>query len=127
MSLISNEKLYYIQNIFFNFFTTFSYLLLIISLLGISQTAREYLVKLSYYIRIYICLFLIWRFNPFRTNYEFTDLDRKIAFSAGVFILSTTALNKYLIYAENTARNITSNIRSNITENAKKQNIDYGI
>jgi hypothetical protein len=123
MSLISKEKLYYIQNIFFNFFTTFSYLLLIISLLGISQTAREYLVKLSYYIRIYICLFLIWRFNPFRTNYEFTDLDRKIAFSAGVFILSTTALNKYIIYAEDKAKNITSNI----TDNAKKQFIDYDI
>ena len=116
MSLISNEKLHYIQNIFFNFFTTFSYLLLIISLLGISQTATEYLVKLSYYIRIYICLFLIWRFNPFRTNYEFTDLDRKIAFSAGVFILSTTALNKYIIYAEDKAKNI--------TDNAKKQIID---
>ena len=123
MSLISKEKLYHFQNMFFNIFTIFSYLLLIISLLGISQTAREYLVKLSYYIRIYICLFLIWRFNPFRTNYEFTELDRKIAFSAGVFILSTTALNKYLIYVEDKARNITINI----TDSAKKQFVDYDI
>jgi hypothetical protein len=38
----------------------------------------------------------MWRFNPLRTHYEFTDLDRKIAFSAGVFILTTTALNQYL-------------------------------
>lgn len=123
MLLISNEKLNYIQTVFFNLFTTFSYLLLIISLLGISQTATEYLVKLSYYIRIYICLFLIWRFNPFRSNYEFTDLDRKIAFSAGVFILSTTALNKYLIYAENTAKKFSSDI----TVDAKKQLADYSI
>jgi hypothetical protein len=38
----------------------------------------------------------MWRFNPLRTHYEFTDLDRKIAFSAGAFILTTTALNQYL-------------------------------
>ena len=40
----------------------------------------------------------MWRFNPLRTHYEFTDLDRKIAFSAGMFILTTTALNQYLDY-----------------------------
>jgi hypothetical protein len=39
----------------------------------------------------------MWRFNPLRTHYEFTDLDRKIAFSAGAFILTTTALNQYLV------------------------------
>jgi hypothetical protein len=38
----------------------------------------------------------MWRFNPLREKYEFTELDRKIAFSAGLFILTTTALNQYL-------------------------------
>ena len=38
----------------------------------------------------------MWRFNPLKQTYEFTDLDRKIAFSAGVFILTTTILNTYL-------------------------------
>jgi hypothetical protein len=73
-----------------------SYFLIIISSLGLSESAPKYLSSLDYYIRVYICLFLIWRFNPLRMNYEFTDLDRKIAFSAGVFILTTTALNQYL-------------------------------
>ena len=114
MSIFSKEKLYYFQNIFFNLFITVSYLLLFISLLGISQTASEYLVHLSYYIRIYICLFLIWRFNPFRRDYEFTDLDRKIAFSAGLFILSTTALNKYIIYVQDKAKIVTTNITDNV-------------
>ena len=61
---------------------------------------------ISYYVRIYICLFLIWRFNPLREHYEFTDLDRKIAFSAGLFILSTTALNKYIESVKNKAYEI---------------------
>ena len=73
-----------------------SWVLIIISGLGLSQLAPKVLYNLDYYVRIYICLFLIWRFNPLRSKYEFTDLDRKIAFSAGLFILTTTALNKYL-------------------------------
>lgn len=73
-----------------------TYILLIISSLDISETAPKYLDNLDYYVRVYICLFLMWRFNPLRTRYEFTNLDRKIAFSAGAFILTTTALNQYL-------------------------------
>lgn len=73
-----------------------SYFLLIISALGLSQTAPKYLQSLDYYIRVYTCLFLIWRFNPFRTHFEFNELDGKIAFSAGLFILTTTVINQYL-------------------------------
>lgn len=73
-----------------------TYFLIIISSLGLSETAPKYLQYLDYYVRIYICIFLMWRFNPLRSEYEFTDLDRKIAFSAGAFILTTTALNQYL-------------------------------
>lgn len=84
------------QDRLFNLFIYVSYFLIIVSALGLSESAPKYLISLDYYIRIYICLFLMWRFNPLRTNYEFTDLDRKIAFSAGAFILTTTALNKYI-------------------------------
>jgi hypothetical protein len=49
---------------------------------------------------------LIWRFNPLRSNYEFTDLDREIAFTAGVFILSTTSLQKYVDDAKDRAEKI---------------------
>lgn len=85
------------QNRLFNLFIFISYILIIFSALGLSKSAPKYLETLDYYVRIYICLFLIWRFNPLRSYYEFTDLDRKIAFSAGVFILTTTALNQYLL------------------------------
>jgi hypothetical protein len=70
--------------------------------------APKYLDIMDYYIRIYICLFLIWRFNPLRENYEFTKLDRKIAFSAGLFILTTTALNQYLEQLKELLKNLIS-------------------
>jgi hypothetical protein len=96
--MVLNQKLYEYQNFFFNIFIVLSYVLIVISFLGFSNTAQSYLITMDYYVRIYICLFLIWRFNPFRKLDNFTDLDRKIAFSAGIFILTTSALNKYLIY-----------------------------
>lgn len=104
--MISKTKLHNLQNRIFNVFIYLTYLLTFISAIGISELAPTYLDSLDYYIRIYICLFLIWRFNPLRKNYEFTDLDRKIAFSAGLFILTTTALNEYAEVLKNTIKNI---------------------
>jgi len=83
-----------------------TYFLIIISSLGLSESAPKYLSDLDYYVRVYICLFLMWRFNPLRTHYEFTDLDRKIAFSAGAFILTTTALKQYLNIIKDYIKNL---------------------
>lgn len=108
--MISKTQLHDLQNNFFDLFIYLSYILIFISSIGISQLASKYLDSLDYYVRIYICLFLIWRFNPLRTKYEFTDLDRKITFNAGVFILTTTALNSYLESAKTITKNIVTSI-----------------
>ncbi len=100
------DILHSIQDNLFNIFIIVSYILIFVSFLGLSSSAPKYLASLDYYIRIYICLFLIWRFNPLRHVDKFTDLDRKIAFSAGMFILTTTALNNYLIDIEHKVKNI---------------------
>lgn len=92
-----NKNVNDLQDKLFTLFIYSTYVLIILSFLGISQTAPKYLSSMDYYIRIYICLFLIWRFNPFRSVDTFTELDRKIAFSAGTIILTTTALNAYIM------------------------------
>jgi hypothetical protein len=74
-----------------------SYFLLIISLLGLSQNSSTYLKSLDFYIRLYISLFLVWRFNPLRSNYKFTDFDRRLSFSAGLFILTSTILTSTIL------------------------------
>jgi hypothetical protein len=103
---MNKRQLHNWQERFFNLFIFLSYLSIILSAFGLSQTAPKYLQYLDYYVRIYICLFLIWRFNPFRSYYEFTDLDRKIAFTAGVFILTTTALNQYVEQVKSILKNV---------------------
>jgi drug/metabolite transporter (DMT)-like permease len=72
------------------------YFLLFISFFGLSYSAPKYLEYLNYYVQIYIGLFLLWRFHPFRKKYKFTELDRKIAFSGGLFIFTITVLNQYM-------------------------------
>lgn len=65
--------------------------------MGLSANAPEYINTLQYYLKIYISLFLIIRFNNFR-QIQFTELDRKIAFNAGVFLFSATLLNQFVQY-----------------------------
>lgn len=91
-----NKKLDYYQEKFFDGIISLIYILIIISFLGIFTNASTYLNDVNYYLRVYVCLFLIWRFNPFRNIDIFTSLDRKIAFNSGIFILTTTILNTYI-------------------------------
>ena len=62
-------------------------------LLGIVATKPEYIQTLETFIKIYISAFLLWRFNPLASDRKFTELDRKIVFSAALVVLSTTALH----------------------------------
>lgn len=89
------------------------FLLYIIVALGVSASAPTYLSTLDYYIRLYVSLFLIYRFNPFR-QIKFTDFDRKIAFNAGIFLITTTALNQVL---ENFKSQISEFFNSIINQN----------
>lgn len=83
-----NKKIHYFQNILFDVVIYITYILYIAIALGISANAPQYLDDLQYYIKLYIGLFLIYRFNPFR-HIMFTELDSKIAFNAGWFLLTT--------------------------------------
>jgi hypothetical protein len=99
------------QEYFFDIILNITYILIIIIALGLSQIAPTYLQTLNYYIKLYISLFLIWRFNPFRNVNTFTTLDIKIAFNAGLFIVTTTFLQDLLSkipndYVKNKLNNI---------------------
>ena len=90
-----NKELHILQNKIYDIVVYITWFLYIIIALGLSANAPEYLDDLQYYVKLYVSLFLIYRFNPFR-RVKFTSLDAKIAFSAGVFLLATTAINSVL-------------------------------
>ena len=90
------KNVYHFQYTAFSFVIYLTWILYIIILLGLSENAPQYLDDLEYYVKIYVSLFLLYRFNPFR-RVQFTKLDSKIAFSAGFFLFATTAIEGILV------------------------------
>ena len=108
------DKLTKYQNNAFTVFIILTYLIYILSIVGISKSAPVYLDDFDYYVKIYISLFLLWRFNMFR-KIEFNELDRKIAFSAGLFLFTSTAVYNILTdYVKASAKNVPQLIRRTV-------------
>lgn len=89
VSSTTNTLLKYTTNILL-FFAISSYI-------GFGIAKPAIVTSLDYYLKIFLALYLLYRFNPLRKEFEFKELDRRVAFSAGVFIFTTTILNKILI------------------------------
>jgi len=97
--MIFDKELNDFQLKIFNITVIATWILYILIALGLSVKAPEYLDTLQYYVKLYVSLFLMYRFNPFR-RVRFTNLDAKIAFTAGALLFTTTYINviiqKYL-------------------------------
>jgi hypothetical protein len=91
-----NKNILDFQNKMFTLVIVITWVLYISIATGISINAPKYLGIFDYYVKIYVSLFLLWRFNPF-TKITFTELDRKIAFSAGIFLFASTSIHSFLI------------------------------
>ena len=106
---------YKIQDTLFNFFIVISYILLALIISGY-KNANNYLQNIDYYVKIIICITLIYKFNRFRTS-KFTDLDRKLAYSAGIMLLTTTTINQIAL----------NNFSRLFSNNGNKTRIDTSI
>lgn len=113
------DTLYNLQLNSFRIFIFLTYFVLLLSMIGISTFAPEYLKTIDNYVRIYICLFLLFRFHPYQKVKQFTELDRMIVFSSGIFILTTTAIYNNLLRFETNFTN--SLIRKNTTKEVSKK------
>ena len=69
-----------------------SYIFLIISTLGLSKYAPEYLDELNIFIKLFICGFLIYRFNPIFGTEIFDEFDKNIVFDSALYLLSTSLI-----------------------------------
>ena len=95
---------YETQDYVFDIVNKVMFTLLIISYIGVSSLAPDYLEMLRMIVQIYISFFLILRFNPYVKRAKFSELDRKVAYSAGIFMFMSTIIAKYVTYmvAKNT-------------------------
>jgi len=85
------------QEIIFDWVLYLSWILYFTAYFGIiysDPNHTEFMGLLDTAMKYYISLFLIIRFNPFYKS-NFTNFDRKVVFSAGIFLITTTALGQY--------------------------------
>ena len=89
--MIKHQKLYFWTQLLY-------YILYAASLLGIFFIAPEYLATLINIIKIYICILLIWKFNPFTNRRAAVGThERELIFSSAIFLLLTTSIGDMLI------------------------------
>jgi len=85
----------------FSLESVFTYTVLLLNIgyigvaLGLLSNKPEILDKIDYGVKVFISVFLVWRFNPLFPA-KFTEFDRKVVFSAGIFLLTVTIVNVFL-------------------------------
>jgi hypothetical protein len=87
--LTDNKDIYNMQYTFITYASLITKILVVLFIFGFFQYDESWhFLEISFAIKVAIALFLIYRFNSYRTqNITFTPLDRKIAYSAGLYIL----------------------------------------
>ena len=92
-------KFYKFHEHMFDLFILFSWGILVLIILGVFHGKPAYFHYIEVFVKIYIGIFLMIRYNPFKIpmfEFKFSELDRKIIFSAGLIILSSSLFKEYL-------------------------------
>lgn len=78
--------LYRIETIIVDWIGIFTFLIFALLFIGFLQKEPIYFIEFVFLFKVFISIFLIYRFNDFR-NVKFTELDRKVCFLAGINLL----------------------------------------
>jgi hypothetical protein len=103
--LVDNKSLYDFQ---YNFLTCFSYIIkisLVLYIIGAFSAKSAFILQINFLVNAFIGLFLLYRFSSRRIHkIQFTELDRKIAYSAGLYII-VVSLSDFFSSLTETTRN----------------------
>ena len=103
--LIDNKKFYNFELNFLTFFSFITKFTVVLFIVGFFQNKPMWLVQFNFVIKVILALFLIYRFNSYRKHkIEFTELDRKVCYSAGIYIILISffdLINHYTEYIRN--------------------------
>lgn len=106
--MIDNKYVYNIELSIVKLFSYTSKIVLVLFLIGFLQEKPVYIIELNYILKIIIALFLVYRFNSYRRNAAvFTELDRKVTFSAGMYILVISFVDIITYYTHELRAKIT--------------------
>lgn len=69
---------------------------------GVLYIDPQLIESLSNMVRLFVCLFLIIRFNPFR-KYVLHKYDGQVIFTAALFLLTNEGIEKYILSTRDNA------------------------
>lgn len=84
-------------NTVLTYYTYLANFMLVLVYIGVGIKKPGWMTTTDYYLKIFVSIYLLYRFNPFRSKIMFRELDRRIVFTAGVILFTSTLLNKILL------------------------------
>jgi len=99
--LVDNPFFYDNASAFIHYFGYITKLVVVLFIIGFFTDKPSGFLAINFVIKILFSLYLIYRFNSYRKNkIQFTDLDRKICYSAGVYIFTFSFVDVIQTYIE---------------------------
>jgi hypothetical protein len=80
-------SIYRIETLIVDWISFITIIIFTLLFIGLIQKEPFYFVEFVFIFKVFISIFLIYRFNDFRKNIKFTNLDRKVCFLAGMNLL----------------------------------------
>jgi hypothetical protein len=76
-----------VQHFIVDWMGIITFIIFVLLFLGFLQKEPTYFIEATFIFKVFISLYLIYRFNDFRKNIKFTELDRKVCLLAGIYLL----------------------------------------
>jgi hypothetical protein len=102
--LVGNKTFYKFQSTFLTVFKWITILTVVLFLFGVIENKPKMFLEFTFVIKLFLAFFLIYRFNKYRKdkdNLKFTDLDRRICYSAGIYIVIISFVDYITALSEN--------------------------
>jgi hypothetical protein len=87
-----------IQHFIIDWMGYITIIIFILLFVGIIQKEPTYFVEIIFIFMIFICLYLMYRFNDFRKNIKFTEIDRKVCFVGGTYLFFLSFADLIQVY-----------------------------
>ena len=95
--LIDNKNIYNFELYFLYFFSIITKATVVLFFIGFFQEKPSIIIKINSIVKFILGLYLMYRFNRYRKyKIEFTELDRKICYSTGLYIV-LLSLGEYIL------------------------------
>jgi hypothetical protein len=122
--LVDNKNFYNFELKFLTYFSYVTKFTVLLFLIGIFQNKPTILIQFNFVVKVILALFLIYRFNSYRKHkIEFTELDRKVCYSVGIYIILISFLDIINYYTETIRNNFILPFTKNMTNYIKSSTL----